>query len=154
MTLIERVKADYLQARKDKSDTRGVLSALIGEAEAAGRVKEHRAPTNEEVLATIRSFLKKSNEVMAALSARREDDPTEEVYSHQIQKVIMEINTLESYLPKQLSEDDLEKIVRELQNPTMGSVMSHLKTHFANQYDGKMASTVIKRVIEETQSPV
>lgn len=145
MTLIERVKADYLQARKDKSDTRGVLSALIGEAEAAGRIKEHRAPTNEEVLATVRSFLKKSNELRSLLWNELPNDPIS--YQPKIDVVDREIAILESYLPKQLSEDDLEKIVRELQDPTLGTAMTHLKTYFPGQYDGKTASVVIKRVI-------
>jgi uncharacterized protein YqeY len=67
------------------------------------------------------------------------------------QKLLAEIAILEFFLPKQLSSEDLEKIVVGLKESTPGAsmpiVMKHLKENYAGQYDGKIASEIVKRVL-------
>lgn len=64
-----------------------------------------------------------------------------------------EVSILEYYLPKQLSESQLTQIVVNLVNEysytikEMGKVMSYLKENFSGQYDGKLASEIIKKVL-------
>lgn len=66
-------------------------------------------------------------------------------------KLVAEIAVLESFLPKQLSAEELEKIIVKLKETTPGLtlnvVMKHLKDSYAGQYDGKSASEVAKRVV-------
>lgn len=66
-------------------------------------------------------------------------------------KLQAEIAILEEFLPKQLSADDLEKIIVTLKENTPGLalnvVMKHLKDNYAGQYDGKSASEIAKRVV-------
>lgn len=66
-------------------------------------------------------------------------------------KLQAEIAVLESFLPKQLSSDELEKIIVHLKESTPGLalnlVMKHLKDNYAGQYDGKSASEIAKRVV-------
>ena len=63
-----------------------------------------------------------------------------------------EIAILEGFLPKQLSASELEHIVRGLkaENPTiqLGQIMKHLKEQHSGAYDGKLASEVVKKVLE------
>ena len=66
-------------------------------------------------------------------------------------KLQAEIAILEEFLPKQLSADDLEKIIVTLKESTpdlaLNVVMKHLKDNYAGQYDGKSASEIAKRVV-------
>jgi uncharacterized protein YqeY len=67
------------------------------------------------------------------------------------QQLLAELSILESFLPKQLSGDELERMIVEMKsaNPALSLplVMKHLKDNFAGQYDGKSASEVTKRVL-------
>jgi uncharacterized protein YqeY len=66
-------------------------------------------------------------------------------------KLQAEIAILEEFLPKQLSGEELEKIIVTLKEATPGLalnvVMKHLKDNYAGQYDGKSASEIAKRVV-------
>lgn len=61
-----------------------------------------------------------------------------------------EVAILETYLPKQLSEEQLSGLISALiynNNYTikdMGKIMAELKGKYSGQYDGKLASTLIK----------
>lgn len=69
----------------------------------------------------------------------------------QKEKLQKEIAILEEFLPKQMTGEELEKIIGTLKEQTPGLslnvVMKHLKDNFAGQYDGKSASDIAKRVI-------
>ena len=67
------------------------------------------------------------------------------------EKEVKEKEVLDAYLPKMLSENELsviiDKIVTENEFSTMknmGAVMKILKETYPNQYDGKLASTLIR----------
>lgn len=67
------------------------------------------------------------------------------------EKLLREIAIIESFLPKQLSAEDLEKVLVEYKNTTPGAALStamkFLKEKFPGQYDGKSASEIAKRVL-------
>jgi len=67
------------------------------------------------------------------------------------EKLLAEISILDSFLPKQLSSEELERMILEMRgsDPSLSLpvVMKHLKENFAGQYDGKLASEVAKRVL-------
>ncbi len=63
-----------------------------------------------------------------------------------------EIKVIEGYLPKQLSDDEIQKLVEDLVKSTgassikdMGKVMGELKTNYAGQLDMGKAGAVIKQ---------
>lgn len=68
-----------------------------------------------------------------------------------ITKLQDENHLLESYLPKQLTDEQLhnivESFVRGHQNPNMGVVMQHLKSFYNGRYDGKQASFIVKDIL-------
>lgn len=62
---------------------------------------------------------------------------------------IAEMNIMEEYLPKQLSEEEIKDIVMRLMVQSdipcnMGVVMKYFKENYSGQYDGKIVSTVAK----------
>lgn len=142
MSLIETIKADALAARKAKDARAGVLITLIGEinkAEKAG--SEPRVLTDADVIALVRKFLKNIADTMAVLPVSATDA---------IAKASMERGALERYLPSQMSEAEIEAVVRVVvaDGGKLGDAMARLKADHAGLYDGKLASTVAKRVLE------
>ena len=61
-----------------------------------------------------------------------------------------ELDWLEDYMPKQLTEDELIAIIKKIQeeNPdaNMGVIMKELKIRHNGQYDGKRASTLAREM--------
>ena len=62
-----------------------------------------------------------------------------------------EIALNQGWLPKQLSGQEIEKILQDLKakdaSLNLGSAMKVLKETYAGQYDGKTASEAAKRVL-------
>jgi uncharacterized protein YqeY len=56
----------------------------------------------------------------------------------------IEISTLENYLPKQLTEDEIRGILSLLAVKDLGAVMKSFKANYDGLYDGKLLSTIVK----------
>lgn len=144
MSLITEIKSAQLTARKERNGPMAsLLTTLIGEAEMVGK-NAGREVLDAEVVATIKKFIKNIDatlEVMKFSSDGKVLDLLDE-------KVV-----LEHFLPRQMDEQQLTEAVTAIKvelnagQKDMGKVMSLLKTRHEGQYDGKMASTVVKAVL-------
>lgn len=70
------------------------------------------------------------------------------------EKEINEANVIESYLPKQLSESEVEKIVKEtiqeigaISIKDMGRVIAAVNIKANGQTDGKTISSIVKKIL-------
>jgi uncharacterized protein YqeY len=149
MTILERVETDRIQARKDgNAPLASFLGFLIAEGRKVGKdAKPPRESTDEEVIGIVRKTIA-SNEENLRLT---EGADTNAVWQNKV---------LNAYLPTQLSEEDVEKLVREFmtrQNwsdepisaKDMGPIMSMLKDCYPGQYNPKRASEIARKVIKE-----
>lgn len=145
MSLLSEIKKDQLQSRKDKNAVvTAILTTLIGEASMAGKNDGNRESTDLEVVVVIKKFIKNINELASAVGEG----------NHGYIDAIAERQILESYLPSQLSEDEISDIalkqisyLEEASPKSMGKIMSYLKTNYAGQYDGKLASKIVKDLL-------
>lgn len=130
MKLIDKINEDFMLAYKakemEKKDFLGVLKTEV--------TKESKTPEDAYVIGKIKSMIKNA-EATNSLSET-------------------ELNILNGYLPKQISENDLRTIIvyiidKEGFNSMkdMGKVMSYLKENMDGQYDGKLASNLIKELL-------
>ena len=65
---------------------------------------------------------------------------------------LAEMEVMNEYLPKQLSETDIRNIISDLvinsaNSLNMGLVMKFFKEKYSGQYDGKMVSTIAKEIL-------
>lgn len=144
MTLMQKIRVLQLEARKaGKATPSALYTTLLGEAAKIGKDDGNRDTTDAEVTALVKKFVKNIDETIAAISRNNGDASRQQV----------ERQLLEALLPTQLTEEELTAhitaIVAGLQstgvdNPKMGDVMKVLKQRFDGQYDGKLASTIIK----------
>jgi uncharacterized protein YqeY len=136
MTLYEQLKADLLQARKQRVQTITLLlSTVLGEIEL--QAKNGKNLSDPDIVGTLKKFIKNLDEVITVV------DPA----SHGWALAKVEKMLLESYLPQQLSQDALNEVIDTLiaaGNANMGAVMKALKQGYAGTYDGSMASALLK----------
>lgn len=141
MSLITQIKQDQLQHRKNKNgEAATLLTTLIGEAEMIGKNAGNRAPTDEEVQAVIKKFIKNNTETIQHADASRGT------------QLVLENQLLETYLPAQLNEEHLKAAVAgylltEGAQRNMGAIMGWLKGKYGGNYDGKVASAVVKAAL-------
>lgn len=145
--LIDRIKADALAARKAKSPAASVLITLIGEVDTRTKtLNPARAMTDEEVLAVVRKFLKGIDETLRVLSTSAM--PAEKL-AEAVAKAQAEQVALEAYLPVQMSAEAIEAFARSkmAEGADLGAVMAALKAEHGGQYDGKLASGIVRNLI-------
>lgn len=141
MSILEQIRADSVSARKSGDKLKsGLLVTLLSEAQTVGK-NAGRETTDEETIAVIKKFIKNSNQVAEA--AR--DNITAETNAYK------EIEILDSYLPKQLTEDEIKVIINGLKNPTdqimgadMKSIMGYFKHMYPGRYDGATVAKYAK----------
>ena len=116
---------------------RGVLSAIQYEE----MEKKVEPLPNDGVLAVLQRELKRRKEELEFAEKGQRSDL--------IEKFKTEIQVIEHFLPRQLSQGDLEKIVADLKSSTpglnMGLAMKALKEKYSGQFDSKMASDICKK---------
>lgn len=134
--LIETLKTQRIQAMKDKQlVAKNLLTTLLGELE--GKAKRDNIDINDEmVVQTCKKFMASNEEVIAQTAS------TEAATKLKEENVI-----LEAFLPKQLNEAQLTVIVSASGATNVGEAMKFLKDNYAGQYDGKLASTVVRALM-------
>ena len=144
MTTIERLRADWLTARKER---RSIDATLLGTLVGAIQTKEKnfkpsRSLTEAEVIGEIKSMLDgvvQTGDILTQSSGRNVE----------LAKNAVERRILESYMPQQMTEDEIGVIVRKhvTEGQSMGQIMAALKAEFPGRYDGKLAAGIIKRAL-------
>ena len=148
MTLKEQVMADVKEAMKAGNQEK--LTVLRGlQAALANRLIEKRASdgtdaelTAEESLKVISSEAKKRRDSIEAFSSGGRSDLAE--------KEKTELGFIETYLPAQLSRDEIEAKVSALlsANPEvkdLGGAIRLVMAELQGQADGKIVSEIIKQ---------
>lgn len=147
MSLVLQIKADQLQARKDRAKaTAASLTTLLGDVEAIGKNDGNRETTDDETIAVIKKFIKNIDITI---------DNSHSGYEHLVD-LHNEKDLLEAYLPAQLSEEEITKIVDDLciqitilaeplTMKCMGQIMKHLNENYSGQFDGSLASSIVKK---------
>lgn len=145
--MIQELKKIMMKAKLEKDLLKSnLLSTLVAEAVMVGKNDGNRETTEAETLNIIKKFLKNVNENIKMLDELGKDK----------NDVLKEKEILESLLPKQLSPENLEKVVDEIvaklseKSPKMmGTVMAELKKTHDGQFDGKMASEIVKKCLSK-----
>lgn len=149
------VKADQLTARKIRDkEAASILTTLIGEASMPGKNDGNRESTDAEVQAVMKKFLKNANETMGHLI--KTGTHAESPEASKILELQLEIDILEKYMPKLMTNEELRAIVVDIvdvelpeKSPRMmGEVMKLLKARHNGLYDGKSASGIVKDVLK------
>ena len=148
MGLKEKLQGDLteaIRARAEvKSGTIRMLLAAITTEEVSG--KEARVLTDAEIITVLSREAKKRREAVEAYVAAKRTDLAD--------KEKAEGEVIAEYLPAQLSEDEIKKMIADAIAETgaagpsgMGSVMKVLSPKIAGKADGGVVSGLVKAAL-------
>ncbi|MFZ8932439.1 MAG: GatB/YqeY domain-containing protein [Bacteriovoracaceae bacterium] len=73
--------------------------------------------------------------------------------SEQREKIAKEVEFLTPYLPEQMGEEQVQKIIEDigskLDNPNMGAIMKDLSPQIKGKFDGKKASQMVMAFLKK-----
>lgn len=146
MSLKEQLLQDMKDAMKAKEAGKTALSVIrmvrsaIRNTEIDGKCELDDAGVG----AVIAKEMKQRKESLADFEKAGRADLVEQVKA--------EMAVLEKYMPKQLSEDEIRKIVTDIvagnDGMKMGDVMKAVMLHVKGKADGKVVSAIVKEILQ------
>lgn len=146
MTLIEKIAAELKEAMKAGDKLRVSTLRLLNAQILNEKISlKKETLTDEELLKIVQKEAKKRKEAAESFrnASRLEDAEKEET----------EKKILESYLPQQISDEDLEKIVVETikeisaDKTNIGQVIGKVMAKVRGKADGNRVRLVVERII-------
>jgi len=142
--LEEKILNDYKQSMKDKDALKSsVLSFLRAEAINTAIAKKKKALDDSEVIAVIKKQIKQRQDSIEQFTKGNRLEMAE--------KEKKELEILKAYLPPELPEEEIKKIIEEAITATgasgmkdMGKLMKEVNAKVAGQADGKLVSDLVR----------
>ena len=132
------------EAMKNKDVQRRDALRLLTSAVKQVEVDTRRELNDEEIVDILQKEVKKRRETIEELTRVGRDTSAEQY----------EVGLLEEFLPRQLSRDEIEVLVREAIAATgassakeMGKVMGLLTPQTKGRADGKLVSTIVREML-------
>ena len=137
--LIDQLKKENILALKEKNENkRAILSVVINKYMILGyEAKAKNKELNDaDLIQVINKTLKELEEEKSNfLSLNRMD---------KVNDIDAQINTIKSYVPKMMSEEEIKEIILSLNDKSIPSVMKHFKTNYAGKCDMALVNKVLK----------
>jgi uncharacterized protein YqeY len=143
MKLKEKINVDYMSAFKAKNTVaKNLLSVIKGEIQTTEKNTGVENMSDEDVVKILKKTVKSLKETNASFPSAQTAE---------------ELFIAESYLPKQMSEEEVKVAVDEiiasmkttLTAKEMGKVMGQFNSKYAGLADGKLVSQVVKDALTE-----
>jgi uncharacterized protein YqeY len=150
--LEEKILNDYKEALKSRDTLKSsALSFLRADMINAATAKKKNKLDDNEVISVIKKQIKQHLDSIEQFKKGSRPDMAE--------KEAKELEILKTYLPPELSEDQIKKIIEEAVITTgaasikdMGRVMKEVTTKIAGQADGKLISDMVKERLSKSIS--
>lgn len=144
MSLEQQIDKDYIQAMKDRDSARSsALSFLRSQIKYARiELKTDKVP-DQDIISVIKKQIKQRQDSIEQFRQGGRQDL--------VGKEETELNILKSYLPAEMSQEDIRKIVQEViaelgasSIKDMGKVMKEAGARLAGRADNKLVSEIVK----------
>lgn len=147
MSISEKIVDDLKKALKAGDKSKLSVLRLIKSTMKNQEIEKRASLTDEEVQAILRSFVKRSRESIEQFSKAGRTELVE--------KEKEELLIVQGYLPEQLGEDELRKIIKDLIEKAgasgpgdMGKVMKSVMAKLKGQADGRLVNAIVKEILE------
>jgi uncharacterized protein YqeY len=149
MTLKEQIQSKFIEAMKAKDDvSKSALSGLKAKITEAEKANGNVSLGDTEIVKVVSSAIKQRKQSVDAFEQAGRTDL--------VDKEKGEILILEAFLPKQMTEEEIEKAVREIilgmtdvstnPNALQGKTMGAFNKAYSGQADSKVVMEIIKKV--------
>ena len=151
MTLREKINEQFNTALKSKNknlvSTYRLILTAIKERDIANRTSEKKEAVKDVEIIKVLRKMKKQRQDSAELYKRGERQELLEVEE-------AEIKIIDSFLPKQLNEDETKKICKEAIESLgassikdMGKIMGQIKQKYSDSVDFSKVNTIVKGLL-------
>ncbi|ABK62251.1 MULTISPECIES: GatB/YqeY domain-containing protein [Clostridium] len=144
MSLKEKIQQDWKDAMKSRDKFRSNTLSMAKAAILQVEKTDNRVLDDEEIIGILSKEVKSRRDALVDFEKGNRQDLVEEAKS--------EIEILLEYLPKQLTEDEIAEIVRQIICETgassakdMGKVMTAAMAKLKGRADGKLVSSIVKQ---------
>ena len=151
--LEEKILNDYKEAMKNKDTLKSsTLSFLRAQMINAAIEKKKKALDENDAIAIIKKQIKQHRDSIEQFKVGNRQDL--------VDKESAELKILESYLPKQLSPEEIKRIIEEAITALgaqrdlkdMGRVMKEVMSKIGQLADGKLVSDLVKESLSKPSS--
>ena len=150
MSLRNQIEEKLNQALKAKDKniypTLRLVVSAIKDAEIAGRTKGQKEMSDSDITAILKKMIKQRNESCEVYKKAGRNELLE--------NETKEIEVINAFLPKQLSEEETKKICADVVKSVgassmkdMGKVMGALKSKHSDTLDFSKVSSIIKKLL-------
>lgn len=147
MTLKEKLLEDLKTAMKEKDEIRKNAITMVRTAILQTEKDKKIVVDDEGVIEIIAREVKKRKDSLPEYEKSNRQDL--------IDNLKKEIQILMSYLPEQMSEHEIEEIVKQVVNETgansvkdMGKVMTVVMSKVKGRADGKLVNQIVKKYLQ------
>ena len=151
MSLREKINEQFNKALKSKNKTLvstfRLILAAIKERDIANRTGGKKEEVKDQEIIKVLRKMKKQRQDSADLYKKGERQELLEVEEE-------EIKIIDTFLPKQFSEEEIKKICKEIIVSTgassikdMGKIMGSLKQKYSDSIDFSKANTIVKGLL-------
>jgi uncharacterized protein YqeY len=144
----EKLNQSLKNKDKDLYPTLRLIVSAIKDAVIANRTKENKGLSDQDIMGLLKKMVKQRNE---SCLVYKQAGRTELLESES-----KEIEIINSFLPKQLSEEETKKICEEIIKKVgassikdMGKVMGELKKTHADVLDFSKVGSILKAVLKQ-----
>lgn len=146
MTLKDQLFLDFKETMKSKDVLRKNTIQSVRTAALQMEKDQQIELTDDDYIKVIATQVKKRQSVLPDFEKSGRQDLIDEL--------LAEVDILMTYLPKQLSEDEVREIVKKTaidlgatSMKDMGKVMGHLTGELSGRADNKLVSQIVKSVL-------
>jgi len=146
--IINDLKKAMLGKEEETVAALRLLISALHNKEISLRKKGKAELANEQVVECLKSEVKKRKDSIIAYQQGQRQDL--------VQKEEKEIEILEKYLPKQMGDKEIEKVVKEVIKSiseaslkNFGQVMGLAMTKVKGRVDGSKVSEIVKKILSE-----
>lgn len=139
--LEEKIKQANIQAMKDKDAVaRAFYSVLMNKIllEKIARRESGKEFVDADIATIIQKLIKELND--------EKENYLKVGNTAQVSAIEKQIELANLYLPKQLSADEIKKIIMSLPDRSVPAVMKHFKANFNGQVDMRLVQEVLKGI--------
>ena len=152
MSLKKQIEEKLNEALKSKDKntypTLRLVVSAIKDAEIAGRTKGKKEMSDSELTAILKKMIKQRNESCEVYKKAGRNELLESEKK--------EIEIINTFLPKQLSEEETKKICQDTiksigasSMKDMGKIMGNLKSKYADTLDFSKVSSILKQLLNK-----
>ncbi|GAB7386318.1 GatB/YqeY domain-containing protein [Bacillaceae bacterium] len=143
MSFIDRLNEDMKQAMKNKDKLKLSVIRMVKASLQNEAIERQRELSDDEVLAVLNREVKKRKDSLQEFAKAGRDDLAANVAA--------EIEVLQQYLPEQLSEEEIRRLVKETieqvgaaSKADIGKVMGAIMPKVRGRADGSLVNKIVQ----------